>query len=51
MIKKIAQQDWVKNKDQAKLRVAVKGGGCSGYEYSFSLDDKAMEEDDMWVFW
>ncbi len=27
------------------LRVGVKGGGCSGYEYVLKLDDKAREND------
>jgi hypothetical protein len=48
MINKITKEDWIKNKDQAKLRITVKGGGCSGYEYAFSLDDKPVEQDDMY---
>jgi len=27
------------------LRVAVVGGGCSGFQYSLSLDDSAREDD------
>ncbi len=30
--------------DQA-LRVTVSGGGCSGYQYGFSLDAKVAEDD------
>ena len=30
------------------LRVAVKGGGCSGFQYGFSFDE-AVSEDDMVV--
>ncbi|MBT3306370.1 MAG: iron-sulfur cluster insertion protein ErpA [Alphaproteobacteria bacterium] len=27
------------------LRVAVSGGGCSGFQYGFSLDDKRADDD------
>jgi iron-sulfur cluster assembly accessory protein len=27
------------------VRLAVNGGGCSGFQYSFSLDDKQNEDD------
>ena len=27
------------------LRVTVSGGGCSGYQYGFSFDDKATPDD------
>ena len=27
------------------LRVAVSGGGCSGFQYGFSLDDKVADDD------
>lgn len=47
MINKLAQQDWVKNKQLAKLRVEVKAGGCSGFEYDISIDDQEPQEDDM----
>ncbi|MEE8202233.1 MAG: iron-sulfur cluster insertion protein ErpA [Alphaproteobacteria bacterium] len=32
----------------ARLRVAVSGGGCSGFQYGFSLDD-ALQDDDIVV--
>ncbi len=28
-----------------KLRVYVTGGGCSGFQYGFSFDEKAAEDD------
>ena len=29
----------------AMLRVAVTGGGCSGFQYSFALDDTRLDDD------
>jgi iron-sulfur cluster assembly accessory protein len=31
--------------DKNALRLAVNGGGCSGFSYEFSLDDKPAEGD------
>ncbi|WP_439817868.1 iron-sulfur cluster insertion protein ErpA [Zavarzinia sp. CC-PAN008] len=28
-----------------KLRIAVTGGGCSGFSYNFSFDDTTMDDD------
>lgn len=47
MIRKLIQQEWVKNKEDAKLRVFVKGGGCSGLEYDFEITAEPLTEDDM----
>ena len=35
------------NGDQLKkfFRISVKGGGCSGFKYEFSFDDKTFDED------
>ena len=32
-------------KDNMKLRVYITGGGCSGFEYGFTLDDKENPDD------
>jgi iron-sulfur cluster insertion protein len=31
--------------DDAFLRIAVSGGGCSGFQYGFSFDDRKNEDD------
>jgi iron-sulfur cluster insertion protein len=31
--------------DSMRLRVAVSGGGCSGFQYGFSIDDVRREDD------
>jgi len=28
-----------------KLRIGITGGGCSGFQYTFSLDDKTADDD------
>ncbi|WP_199899454.1 iron-sulfur cluster insertion protein ErpA [Sneathiella glossodoripedis] len=33
------------NSDKKMLRVAVNGGGCSGFQYSFDLDDTKNPDD------
>ena len=30
---------------ELKLRVYISGGGCSGFQYGFSFDEAAMEDD------
>lgn len=32
----------------AKLRITVNGGGCSGFTYSFDIDDSVHEDDCLW---
>lgn len=33
------------DKPDLKLRVSVSGGGCSGFQYGFSFDDKVNDDD------
>lgn len=32
-------------RDNLKLRLTVSGGGCSGFQYGFSLDDAVNDDD------
>ncbi|MBL6946922.1 MAG: iron-sulfur cluster insertion protein ErpA [Rhodospirillales bacterium] len=43
--KRIADLVNLENNDALMLRVAVSGGGCSGFQYGFSLDDQTTGED------
>ena len=36
------------NNPKLKLRVFVQGGGCSGFQYGFTLDEEQAEDD--WDF-
>ena len=37
----------IAGKDQAELkfRVHIQGGGCSGFQYGFQLDEQALDDD------
>ena len=41
------QIEKIVSKDQSKkfFRITVKGGGCSGFKYDFSFDNKINKED------
>ena len=34
-----------KDNDNLALRMSVRGGGCSGFQYEFTFDDKQEEDD------
>ncbi len=42
---KVAQLLESETKDNLKLRVYITGGGCSGFSYGFTFDDKDKEDD------
>ncbi|MCW8915883.1 MAG: iron-sulfur cluster insertion protein ErpA [Magnetovibrio sp.] len=33
------------NNPDIKFRIGITGGGCSGFQYNFSLDDKVNDDD------
>ncbi len=43
---KIQIEKITKNEEKKYFRIAVQGGGCSGFKYNFSFDDK-IEKDDI----
>ena len=41
-----SQIDKITKSDEKKyFRIAVQGGGCSGFKYNFSFDDKVEKDD------
>ncbi|MBI4356700.1 MAG: iron-sulfur cluster insertion protein ErpA [Gammaproteobacteria bacterium] len=44
-ISKVRQLIEEEHNDALKLRVFITGGGCSGFQYGFSFEEKATEED------
>jgi iron-sulfur cluster insertion protein len=42
---KVAELLAEENNPSLKLRVYITGGGCSGFQYGFTFDDKVAEDD------
>ena len=43
--RRVAQIVAAENNPALRLRVAVSGGGCSGFQYGFTLDDTVNDDD------
>ena len=43
--RRIAEMMAAENKSNLLFRISVNGGGCSGFQYSFSFDDTRGEDD------
>ncbi|HEX7967236.1 MAG TPA: iron-sulfur cluster insertion protein ErpA [Stellaceae bacterium] len=43
--RRVAQLKAQENVPDAFLRLAVSGGGCSGFQYGFSFDDRRQDDD------
>ena len=44
-VRRIASLKVLEQAENAFLRVAVSGGGCSGFQYGFTFDDQRNEDD------
>ncbi len=42
---RVAQLIEMEGKPALRFRIAITGGGCSGFSYNFSLDDALAEDD------
>ena len=39
--------DMLKDHNKPAIRLAMKGGGCAGFQYEWSLEDKVAEDDEL----
>lgn len=44
--KRISQLQESAGNNELRLRVSVEGGGCSGFQYKFSMEDAPLDEDE-----
>ena len=44
-VRRIASLKALEQAENAFLRIAVSGGGCSGFQYGFSFDDQRNDDD------
>jgi iron-sulfur cluster insertion protein len=44
-VERIKQLIAAKNQGDLKFRVHIQGGGCSGFQYGFQLDEQMLEDD------
>jgi len=44
-VKRVAELKRQEGQDDLMLRLAVSGGGCSGFQYGFSFDDARNDDD------
>ena len=44
-IRKVAELVAEEENDELKLRVFITGGGCSGFQYGFTFDELAADDD------
>ncbi len=48
--RRVAQLKAQENAPDAFLRLAVSGGGCSGFQYGFTFDDQRHEDDQVFQY-